>query len=78
MLVDFVDTERLDSGQMTRHLEGKGKTYALGWFGGRDGDDHLGIEEEPILHGYVYGEDWTSSRLLPNQIGTWEHYETVR
>lgn len=78
MLVDFVDTERLDSGKMTKHLERKGKTYALGWFGGRDGDDHLGIDEEPILHDYVYGKDWTSSRVKPNQIGTWEHYETVR
>ncbi|KAF2871966.1 hypothetical protein BDV95DRAFT_493160 [Massariosphaeria phaeospora] len=75
MLVSFVDTEKLSSGQMTRHLERQGKTYALGWFSGRDGDDHLGIDEEPILAGYTYGVDWTKTRVLANQVGTWEHYE---
>jgi hypothetical protein len=74
MLVSFVDTERLNSSQMVRHLEKGGKTYALGWFSGRDGDDHLGIDEEPILAEYKYGVDWTKTRVLGNQIGTWEHY----
>lgn len=74
MLVNFVDTEELDSGQMTRHLERSGKTYALGWFRGRDGDDHLGIDEEPVLAAYRYGVDWTKTRMLGQEIGTWEHY----
>lgn len=68
----FVDTERFTSSQMTRHLEKQGKTYALGWFSGRDGDDHLGIDEEPILKEYVYGEKWKDTRVLGHQIGTWE------
>ena len=70
----FVDTEKLTSGQMTKHLEKQGKTYALGWFSGRDGDDHLGIDEEPILKKYVYGEKWRDTRMLGHQIGTWEQY----
>lgn len=74
MLVNFVDTEEFDSGQMTKHLERKGKTYALGWFSGRDGDDHCGIDEEPMLAPYKYGVDWTKTRLLGHQVGTWEHY----
>ncbi|KAF2197181.1 hypothetical protein GQ43DRAFT_381580 [Delitschia confertaspora ATCC 74209] len=76
MLVAFVDTEKMDSSAMTRHLEQQHppKKYALGWFSGRDGEDHLGIDEEPILDRYVYGEDWTKTRVLPSQIGTWEHY----
>ncbi|KAF2738113.1 hypothetical protein EJ04DRAFT_70778 [Polyplosphaeria fusca] len=74
MLVSFVDTEKLDSSQMTKHLEQSGKTYALGWFSGRDGDDHLGIDEEPMLAPYNYGVDWTKTRVLGNQIGTWEQY----
>ncbi|KAJ4350216.1 uncharacterized protein N0V89_008837 [Didymosphaeria variabile] len=52
MLVNFVDTEKFDSKQMTVHLEKLGKTYALGWFQGRDGDDHCGIDEEPVLAPY--------------------------
>ena len=74
MLLDFVDTETLTSSQMTKHLEKRGKTYALGWFSGRDGDDHLGIDEEPILKEYVYGENWEGTRVLGHHIGTWEHY----
>ncbi|KAF3002015.1 hypothetical protein E8E13_008412 [Curvularia kusanoi] len=74
MLLGFVDTEKLTSGQMTKHLERQGKTYAFGWFSGRDGDDHLGIDEEPILKEYVYGQKWKETRIIPHQVGTWEHY----
>ncbi|KAF1978644.1 hypothetical protein BU23DRAFT_450074 [Bimuria novae-zelandiae CBS 107.79] len=74
MLVNFVDTEKLDSKQMTAHLEKLGKTYALGWFQGRDDDDHCGIDEEPILAPYKYGVDWTKARVQGHTIGTWEHY----
>lgn len=74
MLVHFVDTEMFDSGKMTRHLEQGGKTFALGWFAGRDGDDHLGIDEEEVLSEYRYGVDWTNSRVRGAQVGMWEHY----
>jgi hypothetical protein len=74
MLVHFVDTDKMTSTQMTKYLEKSGKTYALGWFSGRDGDDHCGIDEEPILAPYKYGVDWTKTRMLGHQIGTWEHY----
>lgn len=74
MLVSFVDTEMFDAAKMTKHLEKSKKTYALGWFNGRDGDDHLGIDEEEVLSEYKYGVDWTNSRLRPGQIGQWDHY----
>lgn len=74
MLTNFIDTEKFDSTQMTKYLEKQGKTYALGWFSGRDGDDHCGIDEEEILAEYKYGVDWTKTRLQGGQIGTWEHY----
>ncbi|KAF3048744.1 hypothetical protein E8E11_003539 [Didymella keratinophila] len=74
MLLTFVDTEKLTSSQMTKHLEKQEKRYALGWFKGRDGDHHLGIDEEPILDRYVYGEKYRDMRLLGHQIGTWEQY----
>lgn len=74
MLVSFVDTEKLDSRQMTDYLESLPKTYALGWFSGRDGEDHCGIDEEPVLAPYKYGVDWTKTRLLGSHIGTWENY----
>jgi hypothetical protein len=74
MLDDFIDTEKMNSKEMTKHLEGIGKTYALGWFKGRDGEDHCGVDWEPILAPYVHGFDWRKSRLQGNQVGTWEQY----
>ncbi|KAF2712655.1 hypothetical protein K504DRAFT_208399 [Pleomassaria siparia CBS 279.74] len=77
MLVNFVDTAELSSDQMTFHLGKQGKTYSLGWFNGRDHEDHCGIDEEPMMASYKYGEDRTKVRVMGNQIGTWEHYETL-
>lgn len=64
MLTDFVDTERMDSKTMRLHLEKLEKTYALGWFNGRDGEDHCGVDQEPILAPYEFGVDWKNSRVL--------------
>ncbi|KAF2424275.1 hypothetical protein EJ08DRAFT_595313 [Tothia fuscella] len=74
MLDDFIGTERMNSKEMTQHLEGLGKTYALGWFNGRDDEGHCGVDQEPISAPYKHGEDWRKGRLDGRQIGTWEHY----
>ncbi|KAI9704224.1 MAG: hypothetical protein M1836_007085 [Candelina mexicana] len=59
MLYDFVDTEKYtDVTQMTRHLERVGKSYGLGWFRGRDGEIHCGVDEEPLLARYTHGKDY--------------------
>jgi hypothetical protein len=76
MLMRFIGTEKYDSVRMTKHLEKSGKTFALGWVAGRDGDDHLAIDEEEILSEYKYGVDWTKTRILGHQVGAWEHYES--
>jgi hypothetical protein len=75
MLMLFIDTEKYDHTKMTRYLEKSGKTFALGWISGRDGDDHLAIDEEEVLSEYRYGVDWTKTRILGHQVGAWEHYE---
>ncbi|OJD39998.1 uncharacterized protein BKCO1_2000271 [Diplodia corticola] len=72
MLVKFVDTQRLDSKAMTRYLEEKKGTYALGWFRGRDGEDHCGIDEEPIAAEYKHGVDWRKGRVTG--VSSWEVY----
>jgi hypothetical protein len=77
MLLRFIDTEKFDSRKMTRHLEKSGKTYALGWVGGRDGEYHLAIDEEEVLSDYKYGVDWANTRILGHQVGAWEHYEST-
>lgn len=55
MLYDFIDTETYDTETMERHLRDKGKSYGLGWFRGRDGEDHCGVDEEPLVSRYTHG-----------------------
>jgi hypothetical protein len=76
MLSDFVDTERYNSRQMTKHLERIGKTYGLGWFIGRDGKSmHCGVDEEPIKHSYRWGVDVKNQNIVgENDVSAWEHF----
>ncbi|KAI9724426.1 MAG: hypothetical protein M1812_000494 [Candelaria pacifica] len=73
MLYDFVDTEKYtDVTQMTRHLERVGKSYGLGWFRGRDGEIHCGVDEEPLLARYTHGKDY--SDVVDPWAGNWAQY----
>ena len=72
MLWDFVDTETMTSRQMTVHLRRKEKTYGLGWFKGRDGHDHCGIDEEPLKSNYRHGERFTDA--IKPWSATWDLY----
>ncbi|KAF2761477.1 hypothetical protein EJ05DRAFT_265236 [Pseudovirgaria hyperparasitica] len=74
MLNVFVGAERFDSVRMTKWLEGKGGRYGLGWFNGRDSEDHCGVDEEPLLASYEWGKDWTKGRLVGGEVGGWEHF----
>ncbi|KAK4212091.1 hypothetical protein QBC37DRAFT_201780 [Rhypophila decipiens] len=62
MLYDFVGTAKLGNGEMVRKLEGLKKTYGLGWFQGRDGQSHCGVDEEELLSGYSLGYDYSKAR----------------
>ena len=75
MLLDFVGAEKLDSRAMTAHLEGLKKTYGLGWFEGRDEEDHCGIEQEELFSGYRHGVDWSEGRLKNVGVSDWERYD---
>jgi len=59
MLYDFVGTAKLSNAEMVRKLEGIKKTYGLGWFQGRDGQSHCGVDEEELLSGYKFGYDYS-------------------
>ncbi|KAF2663767.1 hypothetical protein BT63DRAFT_379578 [Microthyrium microscopicum] len=74
MLDDFIDTERKDADMMTKHLEKIGKTYALGWFRGRDHEDHCGVDQEPMDASYEHGKDWDKGRLTGQEIQGWEMF----
>lgn len=57
MLYTFVGTSKLTPAQMVQHLD-DGSTYGLGWFEGRDGQTHCGIDQEELISGYKHGIDF--------------------
>ncbi|CZT02829.1 uncharacterized protein RAG0_09829 [Rhynchosporium agropyri] len=57
MLYDFVGTEKMNNDEMVRKLGSLGKTYGLGWFTGRDGEIHCGVDEEELISAYKHGDD---------------------
>ncbi|KAL7801456.1 hypothetical protein V8C43DRAFT_271083 [Trichoderma afarasin] len=54
MLYDFVGTEKFTATQVRQKL-GEYKTYGLGWFAGRDGQKHCGVDQEELISNYKHG-----------------------
>lgn len=63
MLYDFVGTEKKNNDEMVKHLVGIKKTYGLGWFAGRDGEMHCGVDEEELVSNYKHGEDASKASM---------------
>ncbi|TPX15693.1 uncharacterized protein E0L32_000027 [Thyridium curvatum] len=64
MLYDFVGTAGVGGAEMVRRLERaapRGKTYGLGWFEGRDGQPHCGVDQEELMSSYKVGYDYAKS-----------------
>ncbi|KAM5352442.1 hypothetical protein ACJ41O_005165 [Fusarium nematophilum] len=59
MLYNFVGTAKLNNTQMAKKLD-DGKTYGLGWFTGRDGQTHCGVDQEELTSFYKHGVDYTT------------------
>lgn len=56
MLYNFVKTNELSNSDMAQKLN-DGTTYGLGWFVGRDGQTHCGVDQEELLSDYKHGLD---------------------
>ncbi|UKZ62090.1 uncharacterized protein TrAtP1_003349 [Trichoderma atroviride] len=54
MLYDFVGTEKFTASQVRQRL-GEYKVYGLGWFVGRDGQKHCGVDQEELISNYKHG-----------------------
>ncbi|KAJ2978930.1 hypothetical protein NUW58_g7338 [Xylaria curta] len=63
MLYNFVGTTKLTNTQMREKLEELGKTYGLGWFNGRDGQMHCGVDEEELTGNYKHGVDYSQGNM---------------
>lgn len=51
-MYDMVETERRSLAHVQRRLSTIRKTFGYGWFKGRDGETHLGVDEEEFLVRY--------------------------
>ena len=71
MLYDFVGTEKLNHSDMARTLDRLGKTYGLGWFEGRDGQSHCGVDQEELLASYKHGVDYSLSNKPWQETPLW-------
>lgn len=61
MLWRFVGTEKLGNREIIDFLEVVGQTYGLGWFEGRDGMEHCGVDQEELKTSYRHGFDYSRS-----------------
>ncbi|KAI0206839.1 hypothetical protein F4808DRAFT_405513 [Astrocystis sublimbata] len=65
LLYDFVGATKLTAAQMRARLEAldSAKTYGLGWFTGRDGQTHCGVDEEELSGNYKHGVDASQGNM---------------
>ena len=54
MVWKFVSTSKLTTQEVVEKLD-EGTTYGLGWFRGRDGQTHCGIDQEELISDYKHG-----------------------
>ncbi|KAF4125733.1 Protein of unknown function (DUF3433) [Geosmithia morbida] len=67
MLYSFVGTAKISRRELVQRLAAQEATYGLGWFIGRDGQVHCGVDREELRSDYKHGVDvsmgvqpWTS------------------
>lgn len=62
MVIDFAGTSKQSRNEKKKHMAELSKTYGVGWFLGRDGLTHCGVDEEELLDGFTAGSDLTKHR----------------
>lgn len=76
MLVDFEGTEEASTAERREKLKKLGMTYAFGWFQGRDGKRHLGIDHEEIIASYKFGDaSHTGGRI--EEVTGWDRLDST-
>lgn len=76
MLVHFEGTEQATTAVRRDKLAKVGMTYGFGWFRGRDGKRHLGIDYEEIIGSYKFGDQGHVAGVLEGgDVGGWESFE---
>ena len=65
MLEDFAMTTSMSRAKRMKFTAGQRKTFGYGWFKGRDGESHCGIDEEPLLANFKPTYDFSRASYEP-------------
>lgn len=75
MLVDFEGTEEASTAERRDKLAAIKKTYGFGWFKGRDGRKHLGIDFEVLSGSYKFGDESHERGTIGGMdVGTFDNF----
>ncbi|KAI9735690.1 MAG: hypothetical protein M1818_006298 [Claussenomyces sp. TS43310] len=75
MLYDFASQAKGEGNDgLVRRLLAEGKTYGLGWFTGRDGETHCGVDEEELRGNYVHKTAGDVRLATKPWLGHWDTY----
>ena len=75
----FLTTEEKDQDmdlaeRTVKRLAHQEKQYGLGWYRGRDGQIHVGVDQEELLHKYEHGVDFRAGVLGADIGQAWDQY----
>jgi hypothetical protein len=62
-----------DQDLLVKRLIDMGKTYGLGWFIGRDGDVHCGVDQEELKMGYKHKKGEDARQATITGVGGWDY-----
>lgn len=75
MLYDFASKAKgEDNDSMVQRLIEARKTYGLGWFTGRDGETHCGVDEEELRGSYKHQQAGDFRLATKPWLSNWETY----
>jgi hypothetical protein len=63
-----------DQSVLVQRLTAMGKTYGFGWFTGRDGETHCGVDQEELRHDYHHTPSEDARKAAKPWLENWQHY----
>jgi len=63
----------VDQDLLVRRLTDMKKTYGLGWFIGRDGEMHCGVDQEELKMGYKHKKEEDARKATITGVGGWDY-----
>ena len=62
-----------DQDMLVKRLIDMEKTYGLGWFIGRDGETHCGVDQEELKMGYTHKQGEDARKATVTRVGGYDY-----